>query len=103
MTTELPLAECRLDLVGSRTQGQRYRTLGAHLLELNRVEGRLTAVFDQSVDAELMAEAIAIERECCPFLGLDYDPAPRRLTITLEDAHHDPALDAFRAALGAED
>lgn len=53
----------------------------------------------QDVDAELVAETIAIERECCPFFALTWEPDRRRLTISVPQAAHEPAIDAIAFAL----
>jgi hypothetical protein len=97
---ELPIVACSLDFAGSREQGERYRALGQHLRRLTRSEGAMTVRFDRDVDPGLVAEIIAVERECCPFFTLDYNAARSELAITVEDARLDPALDALRSALG---
>jgi hypothetical protein len=51
------------------------------------------------VGAELVAETVAIERECCPFFTLTWEPNRRRLTISISQAEHEPALDAIAFAL----
>jgi hypothetical protein len=54
---------------------------------------------DEQVDTELVDETIAIERECCPFFTLDWEPERRRLTVAVSQAEHEPALDAIAFAL----
>jgi hypothetical protein len=104
---ELPLAdsqatvECRLDLEGLRRQLERYRRLAKALEATERAPQSLTARFSPSVDEELLAETLAVERECCEFFRLDYDRAERMLTARVEDPGLDPALDALRHALTA--
>ena len=46
--------------------------------------------------------ALEVERGCCPFLGIDYDPTGRRLTVTVERADEDPMLDALANALSPQ-
>jgi hypothetical protein len=44
-------------------------------------------------------ELVAVERRCCPFLDLRWDPNERRLSVAVSRAEHEPALDAITAAL----
>jgi len=101
VTTELPLAACRLDAEGARQQAGRYRALAAHAEVVSRGPGTLVARFDSAVDKDLLAETLAVERDCCPFLELDYDEADRRLEISVGDRDLEPALDALATALDA--
>ena len=47
----------------------------------------------------LLAQTLAVERGCCPFLTFDYDASARRLTARVADAALDAGLDALAAAL----
>jgi hypothetical protein len=94
-----PIAECKLDLEGLRDQRERYRRLAVALERTERQAGELTARFSSAVDEELLAETLAIERACCEFFRIDYDPASRRLTVRVDDPELDPALDGLRHAL----
>jgi hypothetical protein len=96
----LPIAGCRLDLAGLRVQRDRYRAIGRHLKRVERHPCRLEAQFNPDLDATLLRDAIAVERGCCSFLRIHYEPAGGRLSITVDDPAHDPALDALRFALG---
>lgn len=100
---ESPIAECRLDLDGLRLQRDRYRTLGTAVERIVRAPQLLTVGFTATVDLRLLDETLAVERSCCPFFMLDYDPAPRRLTATVGDPGQGPALDALVTALDAAD
>lgn len=90
---------CGLDQAGLRSQLERYRQAGrdAHLIE--RTPRGLVVDLDQHVDVELVAETVAIERECCPFFTLTWEPDRRRLTISVSQAEHEPALEAIAFAL----
>ncbi len=90
---------CALDESGLRSQLERYRQAGRNARLIERTPRRLVADLDESVDAELLAEAIAIERECCPFFLLDWEPGRRRLTVSVSEAAHEPTLDAIAFAL----
>ena len=101
---ELPLAdqpidECRLDLTGHHEQRERYRRLALALESTEREPQRLTARFSSALDQSLLAETLAIERECCEFFQIDYEPAERLLTVRVDDPRLDPALDALQYAL----
>jgi len=96
----LPMApSCALDDAGLRLQLERYRQagLGAHLVD--RTPRCLVVDLDEQVDTQLVAETIAIERKCCPFFTLDWEPERRRLTVAVSQAEHEPALDAIAFAL----
>jgi hypothetical protein len=98
---ELELLECGLDLDGARTQRERYREIGRHAVSHEREPRRLVVRFGDGLDEQLLAEALAVERECCPFFGLAYEPTARELRVTVADARHDPALDAIAESLSA--
>lgn len=55
---------------------------------------------DPNVEPKLIGEAIAIERECCPYFALDWEADRRRLTVSVSAAEQQPALDAITFALG---
>jgi hypothetical protein len=55
---------------------------------------------DGQVKEELVEHAIAIERECCPFFQLNWEPHSRRLCVSVSEAEHEPALEAIAIALG---
>jgi ubiquinone/menaquinone biosynthesis C-methylase UbiE len=99
---ELPIAECRLDLDGARSQRDRYQAIGAGITRLARQPNRLDAWLAPEADRALVAEAIEIERECCPFFEIAFDPAERRLSVGVADPSQEPALDAIRYALTGE-
>jgi hypothetical protein len=95
---ELPIG-CALHAEGLRAQRDRYRRLGVSAERVVCGKQALTVEFGTTVDAALVAEALAVERACCPFFDLRYDPLARRLTATVSEPAHDPALDALRDAL----
>jgi hypothetical protein len=95
----LPVAACRLDLDGLRVQRDRYGEIGRHIDRLVRRSGRLDVWLGAGADPALVAEAIAVEADCCPFFAIAFDPSDRRLTVSVEDSEFDPALDAIQHAL----
>lgn len=94
----LPIAECHLDLEGLRRQRERYRTIGRHAIASDRRHCVLEVDFDPDLDEGLLHEALRVERQCCPFFRLDYDPGRRRLSVSV-DPEHEPALAAIAYAL----
>ncbi len=99
---DLPMAPsgCSLDGDGLVDQLDRYRRLGGKVKRIKQHDLELLVWFDADVDLHLVRETIAIERQCCSFFILDYDPSDRRLSITVADPHRLDALGALRAALG---
>jgi hypothetical protein len=93
---------CALDEAGLRSQLERYRQAGRNARLIERTPRRLVANLDEDVDAELVAETIAIERECCSFFTLTWEPDRRRLTISVSQAEHEPAMDAIAFALNLQ-
>jgi hypothetical protein len=90
---------CALDESGLRLQLERYRQAGVGARLIDRTPRSLAVDLDEQVDTQLVDETIAIERECCPFFTLDWEPERRRLTVAVSQAEHEPALDAIAFAL----
>jgi hypothetical protein len=98
---ELPIApSCALDEDGLRRQLGRYRMIGRRARVLDRTRRRIEVELDADVDSAIVEEAIAIERECCPFFSLAFASPDRRLTVSVERVEHEPAIDAIVYALG---
>jgi hypothetical protein len=93
---------CALDAAELRAQYERYRRAGAGARIVERSPLRIVVELDRSVDPTLVEETLAIERECCPFYALGWEPDPLRLTISVSRAEHAPALEAIAFALGLE-
>jgi hypothetical protein len=99
----LPMvASCALDDAGLRVQLERYRQAGAGARLVVRTPRSVVVDLDAQVDTQLVEETIAVERECCPFLALEWEPERRRLTVAVSQAEHEPALDAIVFALEPE-
>ena len=90
---------CALDESGLRSQLERYQQAGRNARLIERTPRRLVADLDESVEAEVVSEAIAVEQKCCPFFVLTWEPDRRRLTVSVSHAAHEPALDAIALAL----
>ncbi len=93
-------ASCSLDEAGLRRQLERYRIAGRDAAIAERTPRRLVIAVGDRVPGDLVEELVAVERECCPFFGLDWQPGHRRLTVSVSDAWHEPALEAMASALG---
>jgi hypothetical protein len=94
---------CALDEAGLRSQYERYRQAGAGARLVDRSPRRLVVDLDERVDPKRVDELLAVERECCPFFKLCWEPGVRRLTVSVSQAEHEPALDAIAFALGLEE
>ncbi len=99
----LPMApSCALDEAGLRLQLERYRRVGVGARVLEQTGRRLVVELDERADGGLVEETVAIERECCPFFSLDWEPSLRRLSVSVSHAEHEPALGAIAFALGLD-
>ena len=100
----LPMVlSCSLDEVGIRTQLARYRRAGRDARVVEIAPERLVVELQADVDRQFVEEAIAVERECCPFFTFAWEPASGRLEVSVPDVEHAPALDAIGFALGLDD
>ena len=99
----LPIApSCALDDAGRRLQLERYRRAGEGAQLIERTQRRLVVDLDAHTDNALVDETIAIERACCPFFELGWEPERQRLSVSVAQAEHEPALDAIAFALGLD-
>jgi len=87
----LPMAPsgCELDESQLGEQLNRYRRLSSSVLRVERDGPRAHVAFDARVDTTLLAHALTVERGCCSFFTLAYDPSARVLTIHTADDHVD--------------
>jgi hypothetical protein len=90
---------CSLDADGGARQGRRYALAGRSLEWIERDGLRLEARFGPDLDTPALEEALAVERECCPFFDIAYDPDERSLRFSVADEGHAPALAAIETAL----
>jgi hypothetical protein len=97
---ELPLVpSCDLDAAGLSAQRERYRQVGDGAVVLERTQRHLVVEVDAAA-VDTATELVEVERECCPFFAIDWDPELRRLSIGVSEAEYEPALDAIAFALG---
>jgi hypothetical protein len=98
----VPLA-CSLDSAGLREQGERYRRIGSGARVVERGARRLVVELPEGVAAEDVEGAIAVERECCPFFAMEWEPGVSRLSIGVARTEDEPALAVVVFALGLEE
>jgi hypothetical protein len=99
----LPMAPstCSLDRASLDEQLGRYRAVGQDAVCLSRTETRLALTVNERVPNRAVDELIAVENRCCPFFALDWEPAHRRLAISVHAPEHAGALEAIVLALGS--
>jgi hypothetical protein len=90
---------CALDEAGRAEQLERYRTLAAHTAEVEHEPRRVVVRFADDPPTSLLERTLEVERGCCPFFDVQYEPVSRRLVIAVEDPDRDRDLDAFADVL----
>ena len=75
--------------------------LGAHAVSAQHEPGELVVRFADSVPVGLLEHTLEVERGCCAFLRIAYDPGDRRLTIATANVDQDTTLAALFSALTA--
>jgi len=93
---------CALDGNGLRVQRERYRRVGQRARLVDRTGRKLVVELDPHVDPRVVDDLIVVERACCPFFELGWDRERRRLTVSVSQKEHEPALDAIAFALDLE-
>ena len=87
-TTPRPLpmapAGCELREQQLAEQLARYQQLSSTVLDIDRDGPRARITFAASVDTALLEHTLLVERGCCGFFTLRYDPSARTLTIQTE-------------------
>jgi hypothetical protein len=91
---------CSLDGEGMVAQAARYREIGESVLRAERSPRSLVITLSPSVDRSLVEETLRVERGCCEFFNLDFDPERRVITIAVPTEEMAPALEAISSALG---
>jgi hypothetical protein len=64
------LKMCTLTPAQHKGQRDRYRRLHGAIQSVDRAPLELTVRFAPDVDEQLLAETVAVERECCKFLDI---------------------------------
>ena len=102
MEGETSAPACRLDKAGLRDQLDRYRQLSGRVEAVEREPGCVVVRFAPDLERDRLDAALAVERVCCPFIGIDYDPSERCLTLRVDDVFQDASLDDLADALSPE-
>jgi hypothetical protein len=108
LVEQLPCCACCAETIQPCTLGERelaaqlaaYRELGTDARLIERTPERLAVELGTDVDARRVERVIAIERECCPFFRIAWEPGSHRLSISVAHTEHRPALAAIAAAIG---
>lgn len=90
-------SSCSLDQGGRGRQLARYEALAASVESVERSPRVLVVEFADGFGRATLDEAVAVERECCPFLGIEV--GERRLAISVAGDDDAPMLDVFAEAL----
>jgi hypothetical protein len=93
------IPSCALDEAGIQAQQARYADLAPCVTTLEREPEAVLVEFREDFDRDLLEEALAVERECCPFFQFHFEDSRPRLRVTVESEQL-PALDAMAHALG---
>jgi hypothetical protein len=94
------IPSCALDAAGMRDQRARYAHLARSVTGVEREPETVLIYFGQELNRQTLHQALAVERECCPFFRFSFDEQSRRLRVTVAETLRLPALDAVARALG---
>src|SRR5947209_4295158 len=97
------IASCALHKAGINEQRARYARLAPSVTRVQREPEAVSIEFDHDFDSQTLDEALAVERECCPFFRFTFDERQRRLRATVTQTDRLPALGAMAHALTAAD
>lgn len=91
---------CSLNEAELRSQLERYRIAGRDATIVERSRRRLVVRIAAAVPDGSVHELVRVERECCPFFDLGWQPGDRQLAISVASECYEPALEAIVSALG---
>jgi hypothetical protein len=94
------ISGCTLASDGLDRQRERAKVLSSSVQRVELGRRRLGVHFGSDVDEHLVAELVAVERECCSFFSIGYEADRRMLTLSVDDEARRPALAAFARAFG---
>ena len=90
---------CSLDADELVAQLERYCAIGRLAARVEHEPGRVVVRFVGGPPTALIERTLEVERGCCPFFEIDYDPASQRLAISVDHPDGGPGLDAIAHAL----
>ena len=95
----MTLIACSLDPDELHKQLERYRAMGRLAATVEHESDRLVVRFVGGPPTALIERTVEVERGCCPFFEIDYEPASQRLAISVDQPDRRPSLDAIAHAL----
>jgi hypothetical protein len=95
------IPSCALDEAGRADQRARYVRLAPTVSHIEREVDAVVIEFREQFDRQTLEEALAVERQCCPFFLFEYDESQRRLRATVREPDQLPALEALALAVSA--
>ena len=90
---------CNLSADELAAQLERYRAIGALAASVEHEPGRVVVWFADDPPSALIERTLEVERGCCPFFEIDYDPVTQRLAISADHSDRRPGVDALAQAL----
>jgi len=90
---------CSLNAADLAAQLERYRAIGRLAAAIEHDPGRVLVRFADDPPSALIERTLEVERGCCPFFVIDYDPVTRHLAISADDLDRRPAVGAIARAL----
>jgi hypothetical protein len=92
-------AACSLTADELAAQLERYRAIGRLAAAVEHEPGRVVVRFAGDPPRALIERTLEVERDCCPFFNIDYEPATQRLAISVDHPDRQPGVDAIAHAL----
>jgi hypothetical protein len=90
---------CSLNAAELAAQLERYRAIGRRLAAAVEHEpGRVVVRFAENPPSALIERTLEVERGCCPFLEIDYEPSAQRLAISADHPDRHPGVGAIAHA-----
>jgi hypothetical protein len=90
---------CSLDADELAAQLERYRAIGRLAAAVEHKPGRVVVRLADDPPSALIERALDVERGCCPFFEIAYDPVTRRLALSADHPDGRPGFDAIAHAL----
>ncbi|HEY1833052.1 MAG TPA: hypothetical protein VGG08_01340 [Solirubrobacteraceae bacterium] len=79
-----------------------YGDVGRGARPTERSARRIALEIAPDVDASQVEQLLAVERQCCPFLTIDWSPGERLLSFSVANSEQEAALAAIASALGIQ-
>jgi hypothetical protein len=92
-------AACSLSADELAAQLERYRAIGRLAAAVEHHPGRVVVRFADDPPTGLIERTLEVERGCCPFFEIDYEPATQRLAISADHPDRHLGVDAIAHAL----